>query len=216
MGFIVDYNRIAEKIVRDIASRNNLRIAAPRANETAERAFLIKARDIVAITLANIVGSGSRMYSRIGATFKKNRFNEFEHTWSYNRNYFSYNYESAVGTIHVPTSMLRRKSLYPQGYEGVDNIVSLIATGYPTDGHEMNPVWGKWRGSRIKSLTKRLPYHRYNKNGNVIGFTSTLDKMLDDIEKAANEHKISCTITIGPSFQRALRSAAVRRVSLYI
>lgn len=43
------------------------------------------------------------------------------------------------------TDNARRESVQPEKYDGVDNIVALLNTGYPKDGRSVGRVFGYWK-----------------------------------------------------------------------
>ena len=55
--------------------------------------------------------------------------------------------------IEFPEDVIRRKSLYPEKYEVIDNIISLFNNGYQAK----NTVYGYWAtaGKRVTSISSR-------------------------------------------------------------
>lgn len=61
-------------------------------------------------------------------------------------------------TLSFRPSSIWRPSLWSEAYGGIDNIVDLFTTGYPTDGRgEINRVVGYWHTLLIASRTWRDP-----------------------------------------------------------
>lgn len=55
--------------------------------------------------------------------------------------------------INFPATVLKRTSLYPEEYEGIDNIIALFNNGYDARSY----VYGHWAtaGKRVRSVTSR-------------------------------------------------------------
>ena len=67
-------------------------------------------------------------------------------------------YQSKPGVLTVPISFPdggARLSVDPKHYGGVENIVEILNYGYSASG----PVYGRWRGEKIKTLRDRQGAH---------------------------------------------------------
>lgn len=68
--------------------------------------------------------------------------------------------------IKFDKELLRRESLEPEKYDGIDDVISLFVHGYTAK----NTVSGQWHGKRVKSLRHRPPADdtSFYPNGNFI------------------------------------------------